>query len=237
MSDNTHYPGLELDVFQHATNWKKYQSRHIIPFLGNTVLEVGAGIGGTTDYLQHDNVTQWCCMEPDAQLAKRITDRLESKQLPSHTSALIGDLTALKHNQTFDSILYMDVLEHIKDDQAELKRAAKHLAPGGTLIVLCPAHQWLYSEFDMAIGHFRRYTKKSLKTAFPDSLSMEKCIYLDSIGLFASSANKAFLKSSTPTASQIKLWDKGILPISRVIDPLLAYSIGKSVLCIARAPR
>ena len=119
----------------------------------------------------------------------------------------------------FDSIVYIDVLEHIDDDGAELRRAASRLRPGGTLVILSPAHQWLFTAFDAAIGHKRRYTKSMLR-------------YLDSTGLLVSSANRLFLRSAT--LSQIKLWDRVFVRMSTWLDALLRYSIGKSVVGVWR---
>ena len=110
------------------------------------------------------------------------------------------------------------------------------MAPGGNLIILVPAHNYLFSPFDKAIGHFRRYNKKMLKKAAPKNLVQKKLIYLDSFGLFASLANKLLLKQSYPTLKQIKFWDNYIVPISRVMDKILFYSVGKTVVGIWQKP-
>lgn len=90
----------------------------------------------------------------------------------------------------FVTILYIDVLEHIEDDKEELKKASCHLKPGGYLIILSPSLQILYSTFDAGIGHFRRYTKKSLKSILPSSLKIERLLHLDTIGLLVSMGNR-----------------------------------------------
>jgi hypothetical protein len=79
----------------------------------------------------------------------------------------------------------LDVLGHIEDDDAELRLAARYLRKGGHLIVLAPAHQFLYSPFDGAIGHFRRHCRRSLRAAAPPELSFVLLRYLDSAGLMA----------------------------------------------------
>jgi 2-polyprenyl-3-methyl-5-hydroxy-6-metoxy-1,4-benzoquinol methylase len=68
-----------------------------------------------------------------------------------------GSTETLGPEERFDTALYIDVLEHIRDDQTEVARVGRHLTPGGHLVVLAPAHQALYTLFDAAIGHFRRY--------------------------------------------------------------------------------
>jgi hypothetical protein len=126
--------------------------------------------------------------------------------------------------------VYIDVLEHIEKDAAELRLAAEFLAPEGHLIVLGPAHQWLFTPFDEAIGHFRRYSKKSLAAVAPPLCRCIKLAYLDSVGLLASCGNRVVLNRSMPTVRQINFWDKWMVPCSRVLDGLLGHTVGKSIL-------
>jgi SAM-dependent methyltransferase len=141
----------------------------------------------------------------------------------------IGDLSA---DAKFDAILYLDVLEHIKDDCRELARAGVRLKPGGVLIVLAPAHPFLYTPFDRAIGHFRRYTRSTLQASVPVALQVTKLVYLDAAGMLASAANRLLLRRAMPTERQILTWDRLLVPISRLVDPLFAGRLGKSVLGI-----
>ena len=128
----------------------------------------------------------------------------------------------------------MDVLEHIEDDRAEVARAARQLRPGGHIIALSPAHQWLFTPFDEAIGHHRRYSRAGFGALAGDDLEEVRLAYLDSIGLFASLANKLILKSAMPKASQVAFWDRVLVRMSRVVDPAIGHSAGKSVLAIWR---
>jgi hypothetical protein len=132
----------------------------------------------------------------------------------------------------FDSIVYIDVLEHIEDDKSELAQAFHLLRPGGRLIVLAPALQALYSPFDKAIGHYRRYARKSLRSCTPPSSRLEKLAYLDCVGLIASGANRLILKQSSPSLRQILFWDKYMIPVSRILDPLIGHRLGKSILAV-----
>lgn len=222
------YVGTELEVFQFAVNWKNTLTRHIQPYLSGDVLEVGAGIGGSTLALQSGRETSWTCLEPDAELADCIRKSIKSVKVITGTTRDLGER---KH---FDTIIYIDVLEHIKDDRAEIMRASNHLRPGGQIVVLCPAHQSLYSPFDQAIGHFRRYNKQSLQLLRPEDLMEVDSRYLDSAGLLASIMNRLWLSQEIPTQGQIAFWDKILVRISRVLDFLLRYRVGKSVLIIWR---
>ncbi len=161
------YVGTELDLFATADRWKSYVRRRIQIFLGRQVLEVGAGTGGTTRVLCDDGPDRWICLEPDSSLGDRLIAAIHEGELPDCCEARIGTLADLDEHDRFDTILYMDVLEHIADDRSELVRAADQLQAGGHLIVLAPAHQWLFTPFDQAIGHYRRYTKATLRASRP----------------------------------------------------------------------
>jgi SAM-dependent methyltransferase len=226
------YVGTELDLFASATNWKTYVRRQVSMYLGRQVLEVGAGHGGTTSVLCGKAPERWVCLEPDSSLADRLIASISAGELPDCCEPKIGTLADLDDDDRFDTILYMDVLEHIDDDRAELARAADFLRPGGHLIVLAPAHQWLFTPFDAAIGHYRRYTRQTLRAVAPDTLTLTRLVYLDSVGLLASLGNRLVLKSSMPNSGQIAVWDRLMVPVSRLADPLFGYSVGKSVLAI-----
>jgi len=130
----------------------------------------------------------------------------------------------------FDAIVYIDVLEHIENDVDELSKAADLLKVAGHLVILSPAHQWLYTPFDREIGHYRRYSKKSLLRVIPSRLRCVELCYLDSVGMLVSMGNRLLLKSSMPTAGQIRFWDKRLVPLSIFIDLLLLRRLGKSIL-------
>jgi SAM-dependent methyltransferase len=225
---NYTYIGSELELFRAAKNWKEYYYQVVRRHLGAEVLEVGAGIGGTTQVLCRGNHVRWICLEPDPNLINVLK---AEPNLPAGCEVRQGSLSDLPEGEYFDGILYIDVLEHIEDDLAEVQRASTHLKPSGSLIVLAPAHQWLFSPFDCSIGHYRRYNRTMLEALTPPGLTLISLKYLDSFGLLASLSNR-FLKQRIPTPGQIKLWDTWMVPLSKVIDPILQYTIGKSILCV-----
>src|SRR5579864_1002826 len=185
------YAGSELALFEKAVHWKRYWRARIAPLVHGDVLETGAGIGANTRLLADLPYRSWTCLEPDAALAAQI-------ELPTglhrKITGTIADLT-----ESFDTIIYIDVLEHIEDDAA-------------------------------AMGHFRRYSRASLRNAAPAGLRESKIIYLDAAGLLASAANRLLLRQAMPTERQILAWDRLMIPISRAIDPLFGHRLGKSVL-------
>jgi SAM-dependent methyltransferase len=230
------YVGGELELFADARNWKAYWSERLRPYLGKDVLDVGAGLGATAQLLAARTPGRYVALEPDAALADRIRADVASGVLPPGVEVRTGTLQSLDPEPRFDTVLYIDVLEHIEDDVAELRQAAARLRPGGRLIVLAPAHQSLFSPFDAAIGHHRRYDRRSLGALRPEGLALERMFYLDSAGLLASAANRLLLRASLPTPAQIRLWDRRLVPVSRVLDPVLAHRAGKTVVAVFRRP-
>jgi SAM-dependent methyltransferase len=230
--DDFRYVGSELEIFAHAVNWKSYVRESLCQYARGDVLEVGAGIGAVTKLMNDGTPDRWVCLEPDKNLAERIKPNLP--EAIQNCEVVAGSLADLNANEIFDAILYMDVLEHIEDDKGEVRRAAAHLKPGGFLMVLAPAFPWLYTPFDAAIGHYRRYTERMLRAIVPGGLKEEKMQYLDAVGMLASAGNRMFLKSAHPKLEQIRFWDRFLVPVSRVVDPLVGHSFGRSVLAVWR---
>ncbi len=230
------YVGSELDLFAAAQRWKAYWSERIRPYLHGDTLEAGAGIGSNTRFLRPGVSGRWVCLEPDPGLLAQLDETLRSMDVEKRCESFCGTLKDLEKDEFFDTILYIDVLEHIEDDAGELVLAESRLRPGGRLIVLSPAHQFLFTAFDAEIGHFRRYSRATLRGRSPANLSIEAMFYLDSCGVVLSAANQLLLKQSMPTKEQIGVWDKWIIPVSRIVDPILRYSLGKSIVGVWRKP-
>jgi ubiquinone/menaquinone biosynthesis C-methylase UbiE len=230
MADSFKYQGNELELFQHATNWKKYFSTQIKPYIRGNVLEVGAGIGATTLLLNNGSNPCWLMLEPDNEMSSLLEKKLLAKEFPDNCQIKKGTIESIA--STFDTIIYIDVLEHIETDGEELKKAAALLNKDGCIIVLSPAFQFLYNPFDKAIGHYRRYSKETLQQITPDDLQMIRNRYYDSIGYFASVVNKLFLRQKYPTIRQVLFWDSWMIPVSKLTDKLFFHSFGKSMIAI-----
>lgn len=234
--DEFKYIGSELDLFADVSNWKDYWSEQIRPFLRGDILEVGAGIGSNTRFLDPDGGEgQWLCLEPDPGLHGLLVKSLAESKARRTYKTVCGTLSSVGDHQ-FDTIIYIDVLEHIKDDSEELNQAALSLRPGGHIVVLSPAHQRLFSPFDAAIGHFRRYSRQMLRTISPAGFRLVRLRYLDCAGVILSAANMLLLRQSMPTKAQLRFWDKWVVPVSRVLDRLLFFSIGKTIIAVWSKP-
>lgn len=229
------YAGTELELFEHARNWKSYVRSTLDAHLAGRVLEVGAGIGAVTEAFCGGG-DRWWSLEPNQRLLDEIARKQRVGRIPASVRLVKGTIADLDRSLSFDTILYMDVLEHILDDTAEVRNAAERLHAGGRLIILAPAFPSVYSPFDAAIGHHRRYTRAALEQIRPSALLADASFYLDAPGLMLSWANRLMLRRARPARSQIAFWDKLIVPVARVVDPLVGYRFGRSVVVIWRAP-
>lgn len=235
---NTHnYPGNELSLFAQACNWKRYFARCLRSCLAGDVLEVGAGLGETTRFLCDGRQASWTCLEPDPKLAAQLACTIAGLTSGVRVEVLPGTLADLPSGRGFDCILYMDVLEHIADDRAEMALAGARLKPGGCLVVLAPAHMALFSDFDRAIGHYRRYDRGMLRAVAPADLVEERLFYLDAVGMLCSLANRVLLRQAQPSLRSILFWDRVLVPVSRVVDVVIGHATGRSVVGVWRKPR
>jgi SAM-dependent methyltransferase len=226
------YVGSELELFANATNWKKYIGAKLRPYISGSVIEVGAGLGSSTKYLCDQSHARWLCLDPDARHVAHLNGLIASRKLPACCKARRGILADLAPDQRADTIIYVDVLEHIESDEAEMRTAAAHLAPRGHIVVLSPAFNFLYSPFDESIGHYRRYERKDAKRLTAQSLTLRALFFLDSIGFFASAANRLIMRKSQPSSHDIQIWDKALVPISVISDIILGRLFGKSIVMI-----
>lgn len=232
-SDNSiEYTGNELELFKNASNWKKYFSQKIGQYINGSVLEVGAGVGSNTKYMFNasENVTAWSLVEPDESLVSQIETNIKNVSLPN--KIIINGTIQAVQNKKFDTIIYIDVLEHIEESRREIKLIKEHLNSNGHVIILVPAFNFMFNNFDKQVGHFRRYNKKLLKDEIDDQLSIVNLFYLDSVGFFASLLNKYIFKKELPSAKNIYFWDKVMIPLSKKSDILLSSLFGKSLIGI-----
>jgi len=231
---NKKYIGTELELFSLAANWKKYWFDKIKIYLSGSILDVGAGIGSTLNMFSDKDFDSYTALEPDSNNCIKISTNKHIDNFRSKLDIVNGSIVDIE--KKFNTIIYIDVLEHIKDDKNELLLASQCLLPGGKIIVLSPAYNFLYSSFDKHVGHYRRYNKKELKLLKPDDLNIDRIFYLDSFGILASLVNRYFLHSEIPSVNQINFWDSIIVPISKVLDIITFFHFGKTVLAIYSKP-
>jgi|TARA_B110000037_G_scaffold15658_1_gene16331 hypothetical protein len=224
------YLGWELDDFNNANNFRNYQLDIFSKYIKGEVAEIGPGsdYNNIVDRYKGREVKSVNLYEPTANLFQTLKKKLKKKKIKIFNKIFIS-------RKKYDTILYLDVLEHIKKDKAEIYKAISSLKKNGHLIINVPAYQFLYSNFDKSVGHCKRYNKKGLKNIFYNYKNIEiKMYYYDSVGFFLSFFSK-FLKVSHKKNfnKKIFLWDS-LIPASRLLDKLIFNLFGKSLICIVK---
>jgi|688.fasta_scaffold324106_1 SAM-dependent methyltransferase len=224
-----HYSGLvELEKLE--LNLNNYNHFIVTQFIRHAtskdkVLDFGSGIGTLSNiWKKLEGTSLITCVEPDEGQIKTLLER-----------GLSG-FTTLSEDSAFDYIFTSNVLEHIEDDSGVLKTLFKHLTPDGKLGIFVPANQLVYSHIDKKLEHFRRYSKTDLVNKVVNAgFKIDKCYYVDSIGLFAWLFAKVFrIEFSQEGSSFLKIYDKYIWPLSRIFDNLgFKYLFGKNLLLLA----
>lgn len=216
-----------LEYFDLAQNYRNYQLSLINKYIGNKILEVGPGRGEIIDNFVKDKNKKIYLADIDKDLCKILEGKFNGKNV----KIINSDIKTI--DEKFETILYMDVIEHIEKDEDEVKNAIKKLEQNGYLINIVPAFQFLYSSFDKDVGHYRRYNKESfIKLAEKNNVKIVELKYFDSIGFLILCLSK-FLKirGNNKTKFGIQLWNF-LMPISRLLDLIFFYSFGKSIVCI-----
>ena len=219
------YDGFELEHFDKASNFRKYQIKLIKNYIRGKFAEVGAGKGGLVNYYYRitDNI---CLFEPEVKLFKLLKKKFKKKKI------IIKNKIIKQSKKKFDTIIYFDVLEHIKKDLEEVKEASKKLNKNGYLIFSVPAHQFFYNKFDSLVGHNKRYSKNDfLYISTKTGLKVERLIYYDSIGFILLVLNKLFSLNQKNLKNKISFWNL-LMPFSIIVDFITFNQIGKSLLCV-----
>ena len=217
-----------LEFFDISDNYRSYQIELFGNYVGKEILEVGAGRGKIIEILAQNSEKQFTLLELD----KNFFDFLNNKFKSKNIKVLEERTQNIKENK-FDTIFYLDVIEHIEDDRFELDTAYNLLKKNGHLIIIVPAFQILFSKFDQKVGHFRRYRKEFFKRYSDEkNLKIKKLVYFDFLGFFIILFSKLLnLTNSKKTTLGIKIWNF-LIPLSRLIDKITFHSIGKSIVCI-----
>ena len=220
------YPEQATERFDNANFHINYCLYFIKKFVGQTVLEVGAGCGSFSKYYIKDR-NKIVMTELDKKNLKDLKNKFRKNK-----NVVVKKGSINKINSKFDSILYLHVLEHIKDHMSELNEAKKRLNRNGHLIIMVPSDPKMYSKLDKAVGHYRRYEKSFFKKDLK-GLKRQKIMSLDIMGYWLYFLNKIFFKEEVfPSNFKIFIWDKIFTPFTVIMDFLTNYKFGKCILAV-----
>ena len=233
------YPGKELEAMDGARNYHRWILGIFKPFLGRHLVEVGAGLGSFSKLIldQHQCETL-ALVEPSPDMYGELVGnarRLDTTvQIDTYHGTFPQAAPLIKAKAAPDSIIYVNVLEHIAEDEVELETIRSSLVDGGRAFLFVPALPWLYGAFDERVGHLRRYKKQELeeklrRTGFKTVVST----YFDLPGVAPWWLKYRLLKSTSMEPGGVKLYDRFIVPTARRLESIISPPIGKNVIVVA----
>ncbi len=216
-----------------------WQFAQFAPFVGRRAADVGCGLGSFVEHFLAAGVERYLGVEPDPELRARFTQRHRD---PRVRLARTGDATdpALAEEMRaagIDTAFSVNVLEHIERDDLALARMIDGTAPGGTVCLLVPAHPFLYGTLDALDGHYRRYTKGSLRALVEragagkvDWLRLHRFNALAALGWFV----KGRVLKETAQADENYALMNAVLPLVSRAERLVRPPFGLSLIAVLR---
>lgn len=235
---NDLYGYSTLESISEADKFNRWMYETIKPYCKGRILEIGGGIGNISQCFLNDG-EELVVTELQSEYCIMIRQRLGNH--PNLKGVLEMDIvdTAFdtKYKEwfgTFDTVFALNVVEHIEDHHKAVANCKKLLKKGGRLIILVPAFQSLFNHFDTALGHFRRYTGKTLRTVFDaNDLSIEHCQYFNLIGMAGWWVSGSLLRKKIIPEGQMKVYNF-FVPVFRIIDKLSNRLMGLSVIMVGK---
>ena len=230
----------ELMNLSDADNFTSWTAEQIEPYLGQVVVEVGAGLGAIARKLAAaDPDRKVLALEPAGNLYPELVENLREYPNARAMQCLSGELLANEGPGSYDSIVYISVLEHIEDDVSELQIAKQLVRPGGAVCLFVPAMPSLYGTLDYKSGHYRRYSRDHLAAVIDQAgLEVEKLYYLELAGVLPYWLMYRVLQRGKLDSTSSGLFDKVIVPASRLAQRIVSEpGFGKNLLAVARRPQ
>jgi len=225
-----------LNTIALANHFNKWMYDTIKPWCNGKILEIGSGVGNISEYFIIDNASILLTDIRDS-----YCEALREKFSGNRTMLGIENMNLVdadfedkfgKYFNSFDTVFALNVVEHIFDDKLAIANCYKLLKPGGHLIILVPAYQWLYTDFDKELEHYRRYTCQRLESLFiANKLRIVKSRYFNAAGIAGWLVSGKMQHHKIIPAGQIRLFNRLVF-LFKLFDKLIFNSFGLSVITV-----
>ena len=232
------YPGRDLEAMAFAVRYHRWILQTFRPYLGTRLVEVGAGSGAFSELLWELPSESLAMVEPSASmyrlLAERVAGRPAGARVVTYNAVFRRVAAEVRRELRPDSIIYVNVLEHVADDEGELREVHATLGPGGRVFIFVPAFQWLFGKFDERVGHVRRYTRAELeRKCVGAGFRVLESRYFDLAGVVPWWLKYKLFKSDSLDARAVGLYDRFAVPLTRAAESLFKPPVGKNIILIA----
>jgi SAM-dependent methyltransferase len=218
----------DLATAKHYNHWLFSRARR---YLGNRVLDVGAGLGTFTALVAAKSA-EVVALEPEPAFAEHLRERFANTASIRVVEGL-AEAPPPEVGGGFDSILCLNVLEHVREHEAALAGFRELLAPSGRLLLLVPAHERLFGPYDHAAGHVRRYSRVSLREVLEAAqLEVEELRYVNPVGALGWFVRIRLARDPAWASTSFAAFDR-LVPVLRPLDRL-RLPFGLSLWAVAR---
>jgi len=232
--------GIAEPAFQHrvleslasAQNYIAWLSSLARPHLGDDPIEIGAGAGDYAAAWLADGLERITLTEADPHLLGELRTRFAGDG-----RVAVRDLDITESQEgSHSAVVAFNVLEHIEDDVSAVRSARKLVRPRGAIVMLVPAFEFAMSRFDHDIGHYRRYTKKTLGAAYRSAgIDVERLAYVNAPGLLGWVVAMKWFRREPGDSVFLRTWDSVVVPVARRVEAVKAPPFGQSLLAVGRS--
>lgn len=230
------YEGSDLETLLVLRRYRQWILDELQPHVGGRAVEIGAGIGTySPDLLQR--ALSLDLVEPSSSQHQRLLERFAGDVRAHVIQCSAEQWAASAEPGSYDSVVMINVLEHIEDDRAVLKGIHRALKPKGRLLIFVPALMVLYSKLDRLFGHYRRYHRAELldKTKAA-GFEMQRCRYFDLLGTVPWFLVNRLAGATRFSAGAARLYDAIGVPVTRALERVITPPFGKNLVLVATKP-
>jgi SAM-dependent methyltransferase len=226
------YQHRVLESLGSAQNYIAWLASLARPYLADDPIEIGAGAGDYASAWLAEGAGRITLTEADPHLLDELRSRFEHDDRVAVRELDVTTSLEAKHS----AVVAFNVLEHIEDDEGALRSARNLLRPGGAIVMLVPAFEFATSRFDHDIGHYRRYTKKTLGAVYRNAgIEVERLAYVNAPGLLGWIVAMKWLRREPSEGVLLRVWDNVVVPVARRVEAVKAPPFGQSLLAVGRS--
>lgn len=204
----------------------------VAPYLGNRLLEIGAGHGNFLSFVEDRELVVATDFEPTAvEVIRR--SFADKPNIQPEVLDICSPVDPRFWEMGIDTVYSVNAFEHIEDDQLGINHIAEILPEGGRLVMIVPAHMFAYGRMDLSIGHYRRYSKQMMRDRISTAgLQTTEQVYINALGLAGWFVNARILRKKTPPEGQLALFNR-LVPTLRFLESIAPPPVGLTLLTIA----
>jgi SAM-dependent methyltransferase len=223
-----------LETISELGRFNRWMYETIRPHCTGRMLEVGSGIGNLSRFFLEDGC-DLVLSDLRVPYVERLKDSFTSRDVVS-IDLVHPRFTTLyaQHLGQFDTVFALNVVEHIADDVGALENCRKLVRPGGVVVILVPAYEWLHNRLDVQLGHYRRYTRTTLTSAFRQAgLEVSKSWYFNAAATLGWALTGGVFSREEIPKGEATLFDR-LVPLWRLVDRALGSRVGLSVIAVGQ---